>query len=205
MADNTKKRIIFFGDSITELGADKGGYIDLMRTFVHQNGLQHELELIGSGISGNKVYDLYFRLEEDVLSKKPHVVVVYIGINDIWHKIKGIGTDIIKFEKFYAAILKKLLAEKIEVFVCTPSVIGEKKDRVNMQDDDLDAYSEIIRRLAAANNCVLVDLRNAFLQFENNNNMENRESGILTTDGVHLNQHGNRLVADAMIISLGIK
>lgn len=204
MASNTKKRIIFFGDSITEMGAEKDGYIDLMRDFVHQNGLQHKWELVGAGISGNKVYDLYLRLGEDVLSKKPQVVVVFIGINDVWHKIKGIGTDIIKFERFYTAILKKLLAEKIEVFLCTLSVIGEKKNQTNAQDDDLDAYSGVVRKLATTNNCVLVDLRNAFLKFENNNNMENKESGILTTDGVHLNPRGNRLVADAMIMSLGI-
>ncbi len=204
MASNTKKRIIFFGDSITEMGAEKDGYIDLMRDFVHQNGLQHSWELVGAGISGNKVYDLYLRLGEDVLSKKPQVVVVFIGINDVWHKIKGIGTDIIKFERFYTAILKKLLAEKIEVFLCTLSVIGEKKNQTNAQDDDLDAYSGVVRKLATTNNCVLVDLRNAFLKFENNNNMENKESGILTTDGVHLNPRGNRLVADAMIMSLGI-
>jgi lysophospholipase L1-like esterase len=55
------------------------------------------------------VYDLYLRLEEDVLKKRPDVVVIWIGVNDVWHKtILGTGTDADKFEKFYTAIINKL-------------------------------------------------------------------------------------------------
>jgi len=43
------------------------------------------VEVIGAGISGNKVPDLQRRLERDVLKKKPTVVFIYIGINDVWH------------------------------------------------------------------------------------------------------------------------
>ena len=42
------------------------------------------VEVIGAGISGNKVPDLEKRLERDVLSKKPTIVVIYIGIRAYW-------------------------------------------------------------------------------------------------------------------------
>ncbi|MGB3005850.1 MAG: GDSL-type esterase/lipase family protein [Chitinophagaceae bacterium] len=200
-----KNRIVFFGDSITQMGVNKGGYIDRIQTSINENGNQGSYDLIGAGIGGNKVYDLYLRMEEDVLSKKPKTVVIYVGINDVWHKTSGIGTDIEKYERFYIAIIKKLQAKKIQVAVCTPTVIGEKKNNANPQDADLNTYSDVIRRLATSNNCILIDLRKVFVDFEIKNNTTDAESGILTTDRVHLNDKGNQLVADEMKKALGLK
>lgn len=204
MIKPAKTKILFFGDSITQMGVNPGGYIDRIQTAINGKGNQSKYELIGAGIGGNKVYDLYLRMEEDVLAKKPNTVLIYVGINDVWHKTSGIGTDIEKYERFYIAIIKKLQAKKIKVVVCTPTVIGEKKNNGNPQDEDLDAYSAVIRKLAAQYNCRLVDLRKAFAGFESANNPDNKESGILTTDRVHLNDRGNQLVADEMIKVLGL-
>jgi isoamyl acetate esterase len=200
-----KTKIIFFGDSITQMGVNKGGYIDRVQKSVIERGIDKKYELVGAGIGGNKVYDLYLRMEDDVLAKKPNTVVIYIGINDVWHKTSGIGTDIQKYEKFYVAIIKKLQAKKIKVVVCTPTVIGEKKNNANPQDTDLNAYSDVIRKLATTYNCKLIDLRKAFAEYESVNNISDKESGILTTDRVHLNDAGNQLVADEMIKGLSIQ
>ncbi|HNU87886.1 MAG TPA: GDSL-type esterase/lipase family protein, partial [Ferruginibacter sp.] len=147
--------------------------------------------------SGNKVYDLFLRLEDDVLKKEPAIVVIYIGVNDVWHKrTGGTGTDADKFERFYSAMIKKLKEKNIQVVLCTPAVIGERTDFSNEQDGDLNKYSNIIRDIAAKNSLPLVDLRKAFLDYNLKNNTANKESGILTTDRVHLNAKGNQLVAD---------
>ena len=205
MTYQKKAKVVFFGDSITQAGVNKGGYIDRIQQSVNSSSLQDKYELIGAGIGGNKVYDLYLRMENDVLSKNPDVVVIYVGINDVWHKTShGTGTDLDKYEKFYIAIIKKLQAQKIKVIVCTPTVIGEKKDNANPQDKDLNAYSNVIRKLAAAYNCTLVDLRKAFVKYENENNAADKESGLLTTDRVHLTEKGNQLVADEMMKALSI-
>jgi len=198
MPSNKKKRIIFFGDSITESGIKPGGYIVRMDSMIALQGKSESYELIGSGISANKVYDLYLRMEEDVLKKDPAIVVIYIGVNDVWHKRGGTGTDADKFEKFYQAIINRLKANNITVILCTPATIGEKTDFSNSQDGDLNEYSKIVRNLAQKNNLAIVDLRKAFLEYDLKNNSDNRYSGILTTDGVHLNAKGNQLVADEM-------
>ncbi len=194
----TKKKIVFFGDSITQMGVNKGGYIDLLKNYVQENGWSKSYELIGAGIGGNKVYDLYLRLEEDVLAKKPTHVLIYVGINDVWHKTSGIGTHITTYEKFYEAMIKKLQQKKIKVLLCSPSVIGEKSDGTNPQDADLEAYSAVVKKLAATYSCALVDLRQAFTAYEKTHNTGNAEKGILTTDKVHLNAKGNELVANAI-------
>lgn len=204
MSPVQKTRIVFFGDSITQAGVNKGGYIDLIQQQLNQGSARDKYELIGAGIGGNKVYDLYLRMEDDVLARNPGIVVVYVGINDVWHKTSGTGTDLDKFEKFYVAIIKKLQAKNIKVAVCTPTVIGELKDDANPQDKDLNAYAEVIRRLAKAHHCTLIDLRTAFTGYAKVNNRDNQESGLLTTDRVHLTPAGNKLVADEMMKALAI-
>ncbi len=194
-----KTRVIFFGDSITELGVRPGGYVTKIDSICRLEKKSGEYEFIGSGVGGNKVYDLYLRMEEDLLPKNPDVVVIYIGVNDVWHKVlTGTGTDPDRFERFYNAILKKLKERNIRALVCTPAVIGEKTDMTNQLDGDMNHYSNIIRDIARKNNLPLVDLRKKFLDYLKDNNPENKEKNILTYDRVHMNNRGNQLIADCM-------
>ena len=206
MTFQKKQRIVFFGDSITQAGVNPGGYITRMGETLNKKGLGAQYELVGAGIGGNKVYDLYLRMDSDVIAKNPDVVVIWVGVNDVWHKASfGTGTDPDKFEKFYTAIIKKLQARNIKVFLTTPAAIGERTDFSNQQDGDLNFYANIIRRLAKNNNCGLIDLRETFLEYDLKNNPENKESGILTIDRVHLTDAGNTLVADEMLKALVTK
>jgi len=194
-----KNKVIFFGDSITQAGVQQGGYIVRIDSMSHVEGKSAQYEFVGAGIGGNKVYDLYLRMENDVLAKTPDIVFIYIGVNDVWHKTtSGTGTDPDKFEKFYQAIIDKLVAKNIKVILCTPAAIGEKTDFSNPQDGDMNYYSNIIRNIALKNKLTLVDLRKLFLEYNLKNNKENKDRGILTTDRVHLNSTGNQLVADEM-------
>jgi len=194
-----KQRIVFFGDSITEAGVKPTGFITKIGDMLKQKGVDNNYELIGAGIGGNKVYDLYLRMDDDVLAKSPDIVVIWVGVNDVWHKrTYGTGTDADKFEKFYNAIIKKLQAKNTKVFICTPAAIGEKTDFSNELDGDLNKYAAIIRNIAKNNNCPLIDLRKMTLDYNLKNNTANKDRGILTTDGVHLNDAGNNAVADIM-------
>lgn len=196
-------RVIFFGDSITQAGIKPGGYIDRLKAMLPAE----QYELLGAGIGGNKIYDLFLRMDDDVLAQKPDVVVVWVGVNDVWHKAtSGTGTDPDKFVKFYEAVVKKLQAANVRVVLCTPAAIGEKTDMTNQQDGDLNQYSQFIREIATRQNLPLVDLRKAFLEHDLGNNPENKDRGILTTDRVHLNDAGNQFVAEQMkMVLAGVK
>jgi lysophospholipase L1-like esterase len=197
------QKVIFFGDSITQLGAKPGGYIMRMKDALDKKNLGSDYDLTGAGIGGNKVYDLYLRMDDDVLAQNPDIVFIWVGVNDVWHKtMGGTGTDPDKFEKFYIAIINKCLDRHIRLFLVTPAVIGEKTDYTNQQDGDVNAYSQIIRNLAQKFHTGLVDLREIFHTYELKNNPGNKESGILTVDRVHLNDAGNQLVADSMLDAL---
>lgn len=197
--DKKSTRVVFFGDSITAAGVQTGGYITQLRDSLAERKARR-YELIGAGIGGNKIYDLFLRHEEDVLKKKPDVVVIYVGVNDVWHKLTHrTGTDADKFERFYSELIRRMQKKGIRVVLCTPACIGEKRNGANALDAELDNYSQIIRNLAEHDNLRLCDLRRAFVEYTEAHNTDNQEQGILTTDGVHLNERGNRLVASLLL------
>ena len=222
-----KFKIVFLGDSITEAGVydkevgveyngelvypDYTGFI----TFLSQS-VPKKTELVGKGISGDKVSDLLTRYKKDVIDLDPDIVFIYIGINDVWHKYDfGTGSDIDLYENGLRQIISEIQKIGSRVVLCTPTVIGENhgdftlaneyvehyRDAKTMEDmnNDLDAFSDVVRKLSSEYNTGLIDLRKVFISYISENNPTNKPSGILTYDGVHLNDLGNKLIADQMI------
>jgi lysophospholipase L1-like esterase len=216
-------KAVFLGDSITmagvydtEVGVQSGdtliypkysGFITLLK-----NDIEDDIELIGKGVSGDKVSNLLERYKEDVLSLNPDIVFIYIGINDVWHKYDfGTGTDILFYENGLRKIIADIKSNGARVVLCTPTVIGENKgeftlvnkfkdiETMEIMNGDLDAYSDVIRKLSSELDTDLVDLRKIFVNYILENNPNNEPAGITTYDGVHLNDLGNKLIADQML------
>ena len=158
--------------------------------------------MIDAGVGYDKVYDLYFRMDSDVIAKNRNIVFIWVGVNDVGHKITGTGTDPEKFEKFYEGIIKKLQARNIKPVLVTPAVIGERTDGTNRTDGDLNYYAKMVRELAAKHNCQLIEMRKAYLDYDLKNNPENKEKGILTVDGIHPTEAGNKLIGKEMMNGL---
>jgi len=198
-------RVVFLGDSITQAGVQPGGYISLLREALKGANLANDFELIGAGISGNKVPDLQKRLETDVLAKKPDLVFIYIGINDVWHwthpccKDKQGGTTKENFAAGLKDIISRIKKQGAKVILCTPTVIGEKANSANPQDKMLDEYANVSRQVAQEQGLVLCDLRQAFTDYLKVQNKEDKSQGILTYDEVHLNAAGNAFLALQMM------
>ncbi len=193
-------RVVFLGDSITAQGARPGGYVDIVKKAVADKGV----EVIGAGIGGHKVPDLEKRLDRDVISKKPSVVVIYIGINDVWHSTRNAGTSKDKFESGLHSLIKRCNDAGARVILCTASVIGEKTDGSNDLDKMLDEYCDISRKVAKESRTQMIDLRAGFLAELKRINKKNEAKGHLTTDTVHLNAAGNQFVAKQMLAGLGV-
>ena len=77
-------RIIFFGDSLTALAIkdpnvpEGKGYVPLVRAALKDREIA--VEAVATG--GHKVTDLLKRVDQDVLAKKPTLVVIQIGVNE---------------------------------------------------------------------------------------------------------------------------
>ena len=197
-------KIVFLGDSITAGGVGPKGYVTVIIAATTAKHKDLGIEIVGAGISGNKVPDLQRRLEKDVLAKKPTVVVIYIGINDVWHgeSDPAKGTSKEKFEAGLKEIIGKIKDTGARVVLCTPTVIGEKKAGANKLDAKLDEYADISRKVAKDTGSQLCDLRKAFADHLAKHNEKDADKGVLTTDRVHLNEAGNKLVAETILATI---
>ena len=199
--NGNKKQVVFLGDSITEEGRTlELGFINLLEESLDSE----KFNLIGKGISGDKVSDLLVRYEDDVLVQNPDIVFIYIGINDVWHSYDvGKGLDIDFYEKGLRKIITDIKKRGAKIILCTPTVIGERvtfEDELEIKrDQELDAFSGVVRNLASEFNTELLDLRTIFKDYIADNNKNNDYQDFLTDDGVHLNDAGNKLIAEKML------
>lgn len=197
-------RIVFLGDSITELGAFPGGYVRVTEETLNATYPDLRLTVIGAGVSGHKVPDCQNRLQRDVLDKKPTIVVIYIGINDVWHSSSGNGTPKDAFKAGLESMIREIKGVGARVILCTPTVIGEMTGGANPFDKMLDEYSDISRGVAQETGSQLLDLRKQFTAYLLEHNKENKDRGILTYDSVHLSALGNKYLASLMLEALGV-
>ena len=191
--------IVLLGDSITQQGTGPTGYVTLFREAIENARPNSGIKVIGAGVGGHKVPDLEARLDKDVLAHKPNVVVIYIGINDVWHSKNGRGTPADKYEAGLRSLIKRCSDAGARVILSTPSVIGEKHDGSNELDKMLTEYAGISRKVATETKTTLLDLSAAFNVYLREYNVANQEMGVLTTDRVHLNDAGNRFVAARLL------
>ncbi|QDU68700.1 GDSL-type esterase/lipase family protein [Engelhardtia mirabilis] len=189
------ERVAFLGDSITEAGNAEEGYVDLLRRALAEH--RPEAQVIPAGISGNRVPDLLARYRKDVVDEGATLVFVYIGINDVWHQEWGGGTSIEDFEAGLRELVDGLEQSGATVVLATPSVIGERRAGTNRHDGKLDDYAARTRLVAAERGLVLCDLARRFADELALHNLDDAAQGVLTSDEVHLNPAGNRLVAVA--------
>jgi lysophospholipase L1-like esterase len=194
------ERIVFLGDSITQAGVGPKGYVTLVKNALAEKHKDLGIEVIGAGVSGNRVPDLQKRLDRDVLAKKPTLVVIYIGINDVWHsEMKPPrGTPKDQYEAGLREIIGKIKDAGARVVLCTPTVIGEKKVGTRLGNMLID-YAKVSRKVAGETGARLCDLDATFRDYLVKNNPDNKDQGVLTTDRVHLNDAGNKLVAETIL------
>src|SRR5262245_54886526 len=179
-------RIIFFGDSLTNLAGEEKpkehvskGYVRIVRETLQENHKDQGIEVDWVATGGHTVPDLLERVDRDVIAKKPTIVVIQIGCNDA----RRIEKD--KFRSSLEELIDRLQAAGIQVIQCSLTSVGEKYDGTNKDDPKLDEFAAVEREVAKAKNVPLNDLRKAFVAYWKQNNPENKPSGILTYDGNH--------------------
>ena len=189
-------RIIFFGDSLTALAIkdpnvpEGKGYVPLVRAALKER----EVDVDAVATGGHKVSDLLKRVDQDVLSKKPTIVVIQIGVNDASAEVTP---------ELFRAQLQELIGKlqqggaRVIQCTCTCRIEGYSPD--NAMDKKLDVLAEVARGIAREKQLPLVDLRKAFIDYWKVNNPENKPKGFLTYDGNHWTETGHKHVAEQML------
>ena len=79
---NSTNLIVFFGNSLTA-GEGAGDGED----FPNLIGKTLNVPIVNAGVSGNSTADALLRIDKDVLSKHPSIVVIELGSNDLLEHI----------------------------------------------------------------------------------------------------------------------
>jgi len=213
IAVQSGEKIAFLGDSITAGGwGNPVGYVRLVMAGLEANGVK--AVAVPAGISGHKSDDMLARLDRDVISKKPQWMTLSCGVNDVWHGVKGVALDEAAlaagnytngaargtYKKNIAQIVEKAEAAGIKVVLLTATVIQEKLD--NAENAQLAPYNDYLRALAREKKLRLADLNAMFQERIKAENKPNEK--VLTSDGVHMAQEGDKLMAKGVLQALGL-
>ncbi len=187
LARGDEVRIVCFGDSITGVYYHTGGLRAWSHLLEHalRTAYPHaRLEVINAGVSGNTTAEALARMEADVLGRKPHLVAVMFGMNDVARRSP------VEFRDNLKAIVTRATAQGIEVVLMTPNTTHP--DDPSRSVERLAAYAEIVRQVGSELGIPVADCFRRFQQVAT----EDRLAWVrLMSDAFHPNLHGHRLFA----------
>ncbi|HLO46917.1 MAG TPA: SGNH/GDSL hydrolase family protein [Kamptonema sp.] len=211
-----KHKIVTVGDSITEAGKYTGGYVWLLQRYLDMLYPDQKIEIINAGISGNKSTDMQARFQRDAIAKKPDLITINVGVNDVWSAFfdfstnqlhpKGelpAGVPLPVYRQKLTEMVQAATAAGIRVALLSPTPIREVLD--GPENRRLPEYIATMRTIASQNNCLYIDLNSPFREvLMTYQKHAGRSINLLAADGVHPNQAGNRIIAYTILRSLGI-
>ena len=198
-------KILFYGDSITDMGRDREsehpafkmgvGYPNFIAGELHFNE-PNRYEIVNRGISGNRIVDLYARIKVDVWNHNPDVLSILIGVNDVWHEwsVQN-GVEIERWEKVYRMLIedtKKQLPD-LKIIICEPFILeGEATDGEERWKKFLEVkeYAKVAKKIAEDYGAYFVPLQDKFDEAAKKYGVEN-----YLYDGVHPAPAGAKLIA----------
>ena len=193
-------KIVAIGDSITQ----GGGYLrDMNAVFTNQYPDLKIPPVVNAGISGQKAEQLVKRFDQDVIQKKPAVVTINVGINDVWHRLnKPHDETVLKaYKENVAKMVDDAQKAGILVVLCTPTIITE--DLQSEGNKRLLLYVDAMKQIATEKKCLLADLHAAFVSVLGKKPADAKGKAF-TGDGVHMNAKGNWVMAEGILKTLGV-
>lgn len=199
------QQIVAMGDSITQAG----GYLRVMDAVFAQQYPDLKIPMIiNTGISGQKAEDMVKRFQKDVIARKPDIVTISVGINDVWHRIDQPADPQVleQYRRNVERMVRMARDAGARVLVLSPTVIEE--DAESEGNRRLRPYIQAGRKVAQELNAEYVDLHELFIRVIEKRGRENDPDGRaaerLTTDGVHMTALGDTLMAVGVLRALGV-
>jgi lysophospholipase L1-like esterase len=205
--------IVTFGASVTAPRKGVQVYTELLARDLLFEG--QPVILVNAGVGGNTSKMARDRFEKDVLSKRPQVVVIMLGINDatvdVWKKPPATAprVSLVDYRANLTAMIRALKPGGVRVILMTTNPISWSETTRKLysaapyRPDDpegfnvlLRDYAQAVRDLAQAEGVGLVDVYNKFKELEAR---PTRKVGYLTSDGMHPENEGHRVIADLII------
>lgn len=197
-------RIVFAGDSVTDMGSDQPvgeglfeglgrGYVRIVENMLATWYPEVKVRISNAGISGNTSRDLLARFQRDVQDLNPDWVSICIGINDVWRQFDCPAmpeTQVMpeEYEKNVEEMILRVKGKVKGIFILTPYYM--EINETDWMRRRMDEYSAICRKLAEKHGCMLVDFQEAYNKY-----FQHRHSAYVAWDRVHPNQVGATIMA----------
>lgn len=200
--------ILMQGDSITDAGRDKARYYaddtaGMGRGYVfqivsHQKGANPDKKwrYYNRGISGNKVYQLADRWEDDCLQLKPDVLSILIGVNDFWHSLKDYAGTAKTYEADFRKLLDRTMTElpNLKLIIGEPFAVKGGRAIDEKWFPDFPKYQKAAAKIAKDYNAQYVPYQKVF-----DKALNSAPASYWCPDGVHPSMAGAFLMKEAWI------
>ncbi|MBQ1264368.1 MAG: SGNH/GDSL hydrolase family protein [Oscillospiraceae bacterium] len=214
MIIDNMERIVFAGDSVTDMGRDKTngpseglfdrigfGFVRMIENMLSAWYPERNFRITNSGVSGNTSRHLLERYESDVVALKPDWVNILIGINDVWRQFDcpAMQDSAVMPEEYEQNVEKMILAVKDTVkgiTIWTPYYMEPNKE--DPMRKRMDEYGAICKKLAEKHGCMFVDFQAMFDRY-----FAHQHSSRIAWDRVHPNQMGATLMARELLRAWG--
>ncbi|MDH3709694.1 MAG: SGNH/GDSL hydrolase family protein [Cyclobacteriaceae bacterium] len=201
--------VVFQGDSITDAGRNRSRYYandisGMGHGYVYQivakmlaNHPKSNLRCYNRGISGNKVFQLAARWQEDCLQLQPQVLSILIGVNDFWHTLSGNyqGTAEV-FEKDLRQLLERTRKQlpEVKLILGEPFAVKGGSAITDVWEQDFPQYQSMVRNIAK-------DFQSGFVPYQQvfDDALSLGTVDHWCADGVHPSMAGAMLMRDAWL------
>ena len=216
------RRVLYIGDSITDGGWGRSGgsakaskdrnhtdlnhvyghsYMMLCAAYYQSQWPDADWQFWNRGISGNTLFQMTDRWQEDALSLTPDVISILIGTNDVGAYLDECkksgkaftieGFDYNRWEQKYRHLLDttRTVLPNAELVLCTPFV-GKSTGQVRMTITD--SLAQIVRKIAHDNHAVFVPFDNLFADLQKSEPTPK----YWIWDGIHPTAAGHQRMAE---------
>jgi lysophospholipase L1-like esterase len=187
-------RIVCFGDSIAGVYYHSGAaraWCDMVGIGLKRLYPQAKLEMINAGISSQTSANGLARIQTDVLDRKPTLVVVAFGMNDV----RGANPMAAQQSRDnQAQIVRLCKGAGAEVVLCTPTLVYPNCPE--WPSERLGPYADMVRQVAAEESVPVADSYRALEELQ----ARDRTAWMLTmSEWIHPNMNGHKIIAQEVI------
>jgi len=201
-------KILFQGDSITDVGRARDNDTNIGRGYPHlikaALGFREptKYNFVNKGISGNRIVDVYSRIKCDIINLAPDFMSILIGVNDVWHEFSyKNGVDEKKFEKIYGMLIEEVkeALPQIKILIMEPFALPASATTGELPDgsDKYTAFRAETEKRAAAARRVAEKYGLEFLPLQKllDDAAASTTPEYWLADGVHPTEAGHALIA----------
>jgi lysophospholipase L1-like esterase len=196
-------KVLFQGDSITDAGRNRELLTDLGPGYpACAAALMTELfptlsfTFTNRGISGNRTEHLVERLQQDFIDLQPELVILMIGVNDVWHHyaFEFVETTDDQFEANYRRVLDNLKSRtNARILMIQPFLLENVDPGKQILCEELARKKTIVKKLAD-------EYADAFLPLDEVLHTQiEEEPAYYSADGVHPTPDGACYIGEAYL------